>query len=91
MEDDGFNVVAQLPNLKAQKEALTSKKDVAVKAKDEADVKVEQLLKYKTKLKKLHQQVESDLTSCELQYLTLRLKGMLSSVKGLISLGSTML
>lgn len=51
--DEGFNAMAQLVNLKIEKEALTSKKDTTINAKEESKAKVEQLLKDKTELKLL--------------------------------------
>lgn len=62
MVDDNFNALGQLPNLKAQKEAVAFEKEAIVNAMEEARDKVEQLLNYKVELKKLNQQVENDLT-----------------------------
>lgn len=40
MDDDDFNALAYLPNLKDQKEALESEKEVTIKSKEEDEAKV---------------------------------------------------
>lgn len=61
MEDDGVTYIAQLTKMKDINEALTSEKEVVGKDKANNEVKVEQLLKDKSKLNKLHSRVEANL------------------------------
>lgn len=53
-EDDGFNTSIMLAGLKPMKDTLKAKKDKAVKARDEDEAKVEQLLKDDTELNPVH-------------------------------------
>lgn len=46
-EDEGFSALVQLTAVEAQKEVLQSERDQAVKAKEQDEAKVEQLLKEK--------------------------------------------
>lgn len=53
-DDDGFNVISQLSNLKEQNKAFQTERVQALKAREDTRAKFVQLLKDKRELNKIH-------------------------------------